>query len=79
MKQCKAITQHGHRCKNMAIPGSDYCHHHNPKGSNLIPALAIGGAIIGNIISPGIGGAIVGGIIGIIIGKSSDKKESDDA
>ncbi|KDC54721.1 hypothetical protein [Pseudoalteromonas sp. S3431] len=36
-----------------------------------IPALIIGGALLGNLIAPGVGGAIVGGALGGFLGNSS--------
>lgn len=39
-----------------------------------IPALVIGGALVGNMIVPGIGGAIVGGILGGLVGSQTDNK-----
>jgi len=36
-----------------------------------VPALIIGGALLGNILAPGVGGAIVGGVIGGFLGNSS--------
>ncbi|MBV1842212.1 hypothetical protein [Photobacterium ganghwense] len=54
----------------------------DPKGdSTRIPALIIGGALIGNWIAPGVGGAIVGGIVGGIVGRNkpdTKKKNSGD-
>ncbi|WGL29972.1 hypothetical protein OWC53_10680 [Pectobacterium brasiliense] len=43
--------------------------------SARVPAMIIGGALIGNLIVPGIGGAFVGGIVGGLMGSQSiDKK-----
>jgi hypothetical protein len=39
-----------------------------------IPALVIGGALVGNMIIPGLGGAIVGGILGGLVGSQSNNK-----
>ncbi|MCG9552705.1 hypothetical protein L1D11_04725 [Vibrio sp. Isolate32] len=54
----------------------------DPKGdSTRIPALIIGGALIGNWIAPGVGGAVVGGIVGGIVGRNkpdTKKKNSGD-
>lgn len=44
--------------------------------NSSVPALIIGGALLGNFLVPGLGGAIVGGLIGGVLGnQSSDKKE----
>lgn len=49
----------------------------NTPDNAKVPALIIGGALVGNMIVPGIGGAIVGGIIGGILGsQSNDNKGS---
>lgn len=78
MAQCKATKQDGTRCKNNAAPNKQYCHIHlKQKGGNT-PALAIGGALLGNIIIPGVGGAIAGAIIGGIIGASSKNGGNDE-
>lgn len=76
MAQCKAKTQKGVRCKNQALDESEYCNIHHKQDNSAIPALAIGGAILGNLIIPGIGGAVFGGIIGGLLGANS-KKDSD--
>lgn len=39
-----------------------------------IPALVIGGALVGNMIVPGLGGAIVGGILGGLVGSQANDK-----
>lgn len=43
--------------------------------SAKVPAMIIGGALIGNLIAPGIGGAIVGGLVGGIVGSQSSGKK----
>lgn len=49
------------------------------KGSNTdsakVPAMIIGGALIGNLIIPGIGGAIFGGLVGGLVGSQSAEKK----
>ncbi|ASY79611.1 hypothetical protein BJK05_06210 [Pectobacterium polaris] len=43
--------------------------------SARVPAMIIGGALIGNLIVPGIGGAFVGGLVGGLMGSQPvDKK-----
>lgn len=76
MEQCKARTQKGTRCKNQPLDESEYCNIHQKKDNSAIPALAIGGAILGNLIVPGVGGALFGGLIGGLLGANS-KKDSD--
>ncbi|WP_139164144.1 GlsB/YeaQ/YmgE family stress response membrane protein [Desulfoluna spongiiphila] len=73
MKQCKQIDKSGERCNNIAVSGSDYCEEHKQSTDASLP-LAIGGALLGNIIAPGIGGALVGGLIGAFLGTKSNKK-----
>ena len=77
MKQCKATNKNGVRCGNVTSGESQYCHVHKNQDNSAIPALAIGGAILGNILFPGVGGAIAGGIIGGLLGANS-KKDSED-
>ncbi|HDY7465848.1 TPA: hypothetical protein RQJ52_004313 [Vibrio vulnificus] len=63
-------------------PNSNLGEKKDPKGdSTRIPALIIGGALIGNWIAPGLGGAVVGGIVGGIVGRNkpdTKKKNSGD-
>ncbi len=76
MGRCKARTKDGTQCRNPVSGEASYCHIHKNQDNSAVPALAIGGAILGNIIAPGIGGAIVGGIIGGLLGAKS-RKDSD--
>jgi len=76
--QCKATTKKGRRCKNQAVPGSDYCSIHQESDSSSMIAPAIGGALIGNLLFPGIGGVIVGGLLGALAGAKSKKGGQDD-
>ena len=73
MGRCKAKTKDGSRCKNATNGDEPYCQIHKNKDNSAIPALAIGGAIIGNILAPGVGGALIGGLIGGLIGANSKK------
>ena len=77
MGRCKATIKDGSRCKNATSDGESYCRIHKNKDNSAIPALAIGGAIIGNILFPGVGGALVGGIIGGLIGANSNKDKGN--
>lgn len=77
MKQCKATNKNGLRCRNTVTGDGQYCHIHKNQDNSAIPALAIGGAILGNLLFPGVGGAIAGGIIGGLLGASS-KRDSED-
>ena len=45
--------------------------------NSSVPALIIGGALLGNFIVPGLGGAIVGGLLGGVLGNQSSDKEED--
>jgi len=50
----------------------------NNPDNTKVPALIIGGALLGNLIAPGIGGAVIGGLIGGIVGnQSSDKSKGE--
>jgi len=49
----------------------------NNTDSAKVPAMIIGGALIGNLIAPGIGGAIVGGLVGGLVGSQSSEKKKD--
>ena len=79
MKQCKAITKSGHRCKKTALQNSDYCSVHQDSDSSDMIAPAIGGALIGNLILPGLGGIIIGGVLGALAAsKSKDDGGNND-
>jgi uncharacterized membrane protein len=78
MKQCKATTKSGDRCKKTATNNSDYCSIHQSTDSTDMIAPAIGGALIGNLLIPGIGGVILGGILGALAASKSKNGGEDD-
>jgi hypothetical protein len=49
----------------------------NNTDSAKVPAMIIGGALIGNLIAPGIGGAIFGGLVGGLVGSKSSESKKD--
>ena len=77
MGRCKAVNKDGSRCKNATNGDDSYCLIHKSKDNSVVPALAIGGAIIGNILMPGVGGAFLGGIIGGWIAANSRKDKGN--
>lgn len=78
MKQCKATTKSGNRCKKTTAINSDYCSVHQSADSTAMIAPSIGGALIGNLIFPGIGGVLIGGILGALAAAKSKKGGDDD-
>lgn len=49
----------------------------NNTDSAKVPAMIIGGALIGNLIAPGIGGAVFGGLVGGLVGSKSSENKKD--
>lgn len=78
MSQCNGKNKDGSRCRNRAIKGSNFCRLHKKQENFLLPAFAIGGALLGNLLVPGIGAAIIGGIIGGFLGASSRRGNDND-
>ena len=78
MKQCKATTKAGGRCKKMTMNNSEYCSVHQDRDSSEMIAPAIGGALIGNLILPGVGGVLIGGILGALAASKSRSGRDDD-
>nr|VFK30465.1 MAG: hypothetical protein BECKMB1821G_GA0114241_106518 [Candidatus Kentron sp. MB]VFK34405.1 MAG: hypothetical protein BECKMB1821I_GA0114274_10714 [Candidatus Kentron sp. MB]VFK76714.1 MAG: hypothetical protein BECKMB1821H_GA0114242_107018 [Candidatus Kentron sp. MB] len=72
--QCKATTKKDLRCKNQAVPGSDYCAIHQESDSSSLIAPAIGGALLGNFLIPGIIGILAGGALGALAGAKAKTK-----
>lgn len=69
MRLCKATSQTGHRCRNIARGAAEYCtkHAEQTDGDALL-ATSIG-AIAGSLLAPGIG-TVAGGLVGHEIWKS---------
>lgn len=57
---------------NKESPGSKS----NNTDSAKVPAMIIGGALLGNLIVPGVGGAIIGGVVGGLVGSQSSEKKN---